>query len=660
MAITSAGIGSGIDVETIVSGLMNVERIPYNTLSTQKTEIQSQISAFGTLKSSLSTFQTALGNLTTLSKFNAQKITSGDSSVFTATSTGNASVGDYSLKVTQLAQSHKLSVGGFSSTADTVGTGSITITLGTYTSGDNTFVANASKAPLTINIDSSNNTLAGVRDAINAVSSDVVATVIHDGTANRLVLTSKETGQANSIKITVSDDDTDDLNQSGLSKLAYDPTATAGNGKNLTQVQEARNALFNLDGIDISKASNTVSDVIDGVTLKLLKSSGGETLNLNIDKDDETIKKNVQSFVDAYNALNTSARKLTNYDETGKSNGVLLGDSTTRNVVSQIKSTVVKSLTSGNTLTSLNQIGVTFQRDGTLALNTTKLQNAIDNNFDEIGSLFVANGAATDSLVTYQGSTSNTKEGTYAVNVTQAATQGNMQGSGAPNLTIVAGVNDALNLNIDGTSYSIQLAAGTYASANALASALQSKISAAGSAATVSVNSGNLMITSANYGSVSTVGVTGGNGAADLFGSPTSSTGLNVAGTINGVAATGSARVLVGATSDASEGLRVKVEGTATGSRGTINFTRGIASQLDAMITNFLKDDGLLDNKTDGLTSSIDRMTKQQESLEVRLASIEARYRAQFTKLDTLMSSLSTTSSFLTQQIESLQSLSSQ
>jgi flagellar hook-associated protein 2 len=129
---------------------------------------------------------------------------------------------------------------------------------------------------------------------------------------------------------------------------------------------------------------------------------------------------------------------------------------------------------------------------------------------------------------------------------------------------------------------------------------------------------------------------------------------VDAAGTINGVSATGLLTRLTGATGDASEGLSIKVLGGALGDRGTVTFTRGYAAQLDSLISGLLKDDGILAARTDGMKSSISRLDKQTEALNVRLASVEARYRAQFTKLDSVMSSMQTTSAFLTQQIKAL------
>jgi len=554
MALSSSGIGSGLDVESIVTSLMNVEKKPLTAVATAKTAYQSQISAYGSLKSALSTFQTAVSALSTVSKFNAQTVTSSNASVFTATANGAASLSDYAVTVNQLAKSQKLSSSGFTNTTDTVGTGTLTIGFGTYTSIGNTFTPNAAKTDVTINIDSSNNTLAGARDAINAANASVSATIVNDGTANRLVITSKDTGEVNSLKISVADgSDASNTDATGLSRLAFDPTATVGNGKNLTQVQTAKNALLDIDGISIVKPSNTITDAISGVTLNLLATST-TSANLGVATNTDSVKTSVTAFVDAYNKLDTTLRSLTKYDETGKSSGALLGDATARSVINQVKSVMAKTITSGNTINSLSQIGVSFQRDGKLALDSTKLSNAMTSNFSDIAAIFAPSGKSTNPLVSYTNGTSKTQAGSYAVTFTM--------------------------------------------------------------------------------------------------------TGGILQGTVNGVAATVSENKLVGVTGTASEGLNISYNGPtlSEGSsvNSTVNYSIGYATQFNSVITGLLSETGIVASRTEGINSSISRLDKQSESLTVRLAAIETRYRNQFTKLDTLMSSMSSTSSYLTQQIAAI------
>jgi len=558
--ISSPGIGSGLNVTSIVSGLMSIEQQPLTAVNNKISAYQTQISAYGSLKSALSTFQTSVSSLSDASSFNAQTATSSDASV-TATADGTATLGNYAMTVSQLAKQQKLSLAGFANTTDTIGTGTLTISFGTCTPPvttatpptPSTFTPNATKTDVTITIDSSNNTLAGIRDAINASNSSVSATIMNDGSTNHLVITSKDTGQVNSLKISVTDSDGNNTDASGLSQLAYDPTASVGNGKNLTEMQAAQDAKLNIDGIDIVKASNTITDAISGVTLNLLSTSGSNTVNLGVASNQAAAQSSITSFVNAYNALDTTLRNLTFYDPTGKNSGPLLGDATTRSVINQIKSVMTQSVTNSGAITSLGQIGVSFQATGQLALDSTKLSSTMASNFSNIATLFTTSAKATDPQITYIGSTAKTKPGTYAINVSQ-------------------------------------------------------------------------------------------------FGA----SGVNAIGTINGVAATGFGTNLVGAVGDPSEGLDIKVAAGATGARGTITYTVGYASQLNNIINNLLSSTGALAARTDGMNSSIARLNTQADTISARLSTLQANYLAQYTKLDTLISSMNSTSSFLTQQIAAI------
>ena len=199
----------------------------------------------------------------------------------------------------QLAKPQKLTIAGFANATDPVGTGTLTISFGTFTPEVTTpptpssFTPNTAKTDVTISIDSSNNTLVGVRDAINASNSSVSATIVNDGTSNHLVITSKDSGEVNTLKITVADDDGNHTDTVGLSQLAYDPTATAGSGKNLTELQAAKNAILDIDGITVVKASNTITDAISGVTLNLLTTSAGKSVDLGVTSNKENICESV-------------------------------------------------------------------------------------------------------------------------------------------------------------------------------------------------------------------------------------------------------------------------------------------------------------------------------------------------------------------------------
>lgn len=655
MAISSPGIGSNLDVESIVNKLMVTEQGPLKLIKNQKSDFQTKISAYGSLKSVLSTFQTTLGNLSNLAQFNTQKAESANTGVFTATSNGNAVESNYAIKVNQLAQPQKIALAGVTSPNTVIGTGRLTLSFGTYDSTANSFTLNTSRAVTNIDITPANNTLAGVRDAINIANAGVSATIVNDGQASRLVITSKNSGTANSIKLSVADDDGASVDSSGLSQLAFDPVATSGNGKNLSVLLAAKDAIVDIDGVIVTKPSNVIYDAVEGITLNLLKVDPSST-NLGVLRDQSAIESSVTSFVKAFNDANQTLRNLTKYDPTSRTGGTLVGDATTRAIATQIKQVLTNPLSSSGSLTSLSQIGVTFQRDGTLTFDSGKLKTAIQNNSADIGGLFAAIGKASDAQVSQVGQTDKTQPGSYAINLTRLATQGNVLANSAPGLSIIQGVNDHIALTIDSVAYSFDLTAGNYSSTADLANELQTRVAAAGTTARVAVIGGNIQVISTNYGMGSSVMLTASNGTANLFGgSPIVTGGLDAAGSINGAAAVGVGQRLIGASGDVSAGLAVQVSGGNLGGRGTVNYSQGYAYQLNKLMQGLLASDGILTSRTDGIAGSITRLTKQQESLQDRLKQIEKRYREQFTSLDTLIGSMQQTSSYLTQQIAQFQ-----
>lgn len=651
MALSSPGIGSGLDVNGLVSQLMALEQRPLALLNTKEAKLQAQLSAFGSLKGALSSFQGAVAALATPARFTAAKASVADGTVFSASAAPGAAAGSHSIEVQTLAQAQKLRSDVFAATGDSLGSGTLTIQFGTYSGGG--FTLNPDKAARTITISSGAASLAGVRDAINAADAGVTASIVNDGTGYRLVVASKDAGLANALKISVADDDLDNTDNAGLSRLAYD--ASTGGTTNLAQTVPAQNAVAVIDGITVSKASNTFTDALEGVTLTLLKAG---TTTLTVAKDSAGVKAAVESFVKAYNDLNKTLTDLSKYDAANKKASTLTGDATVRAVQSQLRGLFNTALASaGGGLTTLADIGVSFQTDGTLKLDAAKLTAALNDPNKDVSTLFAAVGKPTDSLVSFVSSSAETKNGSYAVNVTQIATQGKAVGQGNAALTIVGGGNDTLNFTVDGVSASLTLAAGTYTAAT-LAAELQSKINgasaltSAGSRVTVTEAGGKLTVTSSRYGSASNVVITGGNAAGDLFGGTTETAGVDVAGTIGGLAATGSGQALTG--SGDAAGLKINVTGGTTGDRGSIGFARGYADLLDKLVGRMLENDGLVDGRMDGINASIKELGSRREALASRLEMIEKRYRAQFTALDTMLASMTKTSNYLQQQLANL------
>ncbi len=653
--LSSPGLGSGLDVNNIVSQLMAVESRPLATLDGKEARQQAKLSAFGNVKGALSSFQNGISALTDPATFSAVTASFSDDNLATASARPGAVAGNYSVEIQSLAQTQKLKSENFESTSATVGSGTLTIQFGAYSS-EGAFTLNQDKAAQSITIAPNQSSLAGVRDAINDADAGISASIVNDGSGDRLVISSKDTGLSNALRITVTDDDSSNNDNTGLSQLAFD--ASTGGTTNLTETVAAENANLIIDGIAISKASNTINDAIEGVTLDLLKVDVGITSTLSIANDKAGVQSSIASFVSAFNDLGTTLTDLSKFDVENNQASVLTGDSTIRAIQSQLRGVFNTPLsTAGGGLTILAEIGITFQADGTLKLDASKLDTVLDDSTKDVSTLFSAIGKPSDSLVSFVSAAPETQNDVYSLDISQLATQGNAVGNSAAGLTITTGNNDTLDLEIDGVSASITLAAGAY-TADTLAAEIQSKINGASALSTddikvaVTESAGVLNITSDRHGSTSTVSITGGNGKSGLFGDPVETSGLDVVGTINGATATGSGQTLTG-TGDSS-GLVLNITGGATGARGSVDFSRGFAFKLDQLIGNMLDNDSLIDSRIDGINSFIEDIGSQRDSVNRRLENTEKRLRDQFTALDTLISSMTQTSNFLSQQLANL------
>ena len=657
-ASTSATSTSGIDVNSIVTQLMQVESRPLQAMQAKQSALQAKISAFGSLKSAYSAIGDAAAKLEAPNAFKAVSTSSSDPATVSATAAPGTGSGSYSIQVTQLAQSQKLASGAFAALDSPVGTGTLNIQFGTFATGS--FTANGEKAALSVAIGAGQNSLTGVRDAINRAGAGIRASIVNDGTGFRLAMTSTDSGVANSLRITVADDDANHLDNAGLSQLAYDPAGTAGAGRNLEQKSAALDANLSIDGLAVVKSGNTITDALPGVTLTLSKLTTGTPVTVSVSPDASSVKNALDALVASFNSFQSSVRNLTGFNAATKTGGLLSGDAAARGLLVSLKSALgaaIPGLT-GNP-SNLAQIGLSFQKNGALALDPAKFNASFADPNANMARLFAAVGIASDTRIQYAGATSATPAGSYAVGVTQAASRGGLVGAGAANLVISSGVNDLLGISVNGTSASITLAPGAY-TADSLAAEVQSRLNGAASmrAANVSVSvsqaGGILSLTSNAYGSASRVSGANGNAAAGLFGvTPAETIGVDVAGTIGGVAAIGSGRNL-----KATSGLAVTVSSSSIGSHGSVDFNRGYASKLGALVASALDINGAFASRSDGLNRSIKDSQAQQERFTTRLTQVEAGMRRQYTALDGMLSSMNTTSTYLTQQITAMQAQS--
>ncbi len=668
--ITSMGIGSGLDIQGLIDKLVSAEQQPVvDRLNQQEASYQAEISAYGNLRGAVSDFQSVVTKLNDASAFQKVSAVPSDPSVFTATAESGAAEGSYSIQVSQLAQAQSVvSAAGFDSTASSLGSGTLTIHFGTVTTDADGavtgFVQDPAKSTATINISADAATLGDVRDAINGADVGVHASIVDDGSGKRLVLKSDETGENNAFVVDVTDDDGNGTDAAGLSQLAFDVGAS-----NLQQTRAAADAMLSIDGLDVHSASNSVSGAIEGVTLDLLSADPGATTSLDVSKNVGAVSKNVQDFVSAYNDLRKQINDLTAYDATTGTRGPLLGDAAVRSIESTLRTALsqqVGGVASG--VRTLADVGITTERDGTLTLDSSKLDAALASHFDDVAALFAPLGQASSAQVAVAGHGTQTAGGQYAVDITQPATAGSYTGQtpgGGFPLTIGDATSYNFKVKVDGVlSREISLTEKTYDSADALAAEIQSRLAGdenlRNAGADVSVaydaDANALVFRSSSYGSSSTVEVQSADAAAQSglgLVPGTGTAGLDVAGTIGGRPAQGEGRRLT-ATAGDPNGLSLDVSAAGAGPLGTVRFSRGITGGLTATLDRALGTNGVIDTRTSGLQASIDALTPQREQLSRRMDALRSQLQDEFNRMDQLVASLNQTSSFLSQQLGSL------
>jgi len=400
----SLGAGSGADLTTLLNNLMTSEKIPLVSLQKKEAAQQTKITAYGSLSAALSTFRDAYAAVDE-SKFVTAKATSSDATVATVTGKAGASSGNLSLKVDNLAVEAKVASArvldseGNAATADsTVGIGKLTFTFGKATQTPPGFEADAEKESFTVDIGSDQNTLAGVRDAINAKSNGITAAIVKDGTGARLVFSSTKTGEQSNFKIET-DAPPGGGGGPGLSQFAYDPAAPGAAATSPSQLTLGINASLTLDGMAISSPNNILTDTIDGLTITLLK--GGVTAGvtasttISVSQDNAGAKAAVTTLATAYNTLLAATKKLSLSvpQDAGstdtRTDGPLSGDATIRSLMNQIKSAITAPVDGATApYTSLGAVGMEFLKDGTLKLNETRFDAAMSADRNAVTKLF--------------------------------------------------------------------------------------------------------------------------------------------------------------------------------------------------------------------------------------------------------------------------------
>jgi len=668
--ISSLGSGSGIDTASLINKLVDVNKFAdSNRLTTKQTLLETQISDFGLLRNAFSTLESSASALANADTFNAKSV-----SVPTTTLLGitkidaKASVGDYNVNVDQIAQAQSISSGTFTSQNSPIGKGTLAIRFGSWTTtaatpGNplpvGTFTVDSSKTGGTIKIDDSNNSLTGVRDAINKSGLGLKASILSNNGTYKLLVTAPS-GESSEVEITA----TEAPGSPGLASFNFNESAPT-----MLQQQEGKDAIIRVNGATVTRSTNHLTDVIDGLEFDLFNKSSSETINIGISADKATSEKAIRDFVAAYNTFLTDSGKLIGFDKEKKEYGSLRQDPMAKNLVQQVKSllSVPMSGVAGG-FSTLGSLGIRTELDGTLKIDdsteTTSFRSAMDKNFEAVRDLFVPKISSDNAQINLTKYSKLSAPGTYDVVITTQPKQGALS-AGAMVSTFpldTTGKAYSFEVAIDGVKTSlITLPTKTFATGAELAADIQSRINAdSATAGKVSVNvsfntnTNKLEFTSSAFGASSnvdfqTVGADMGDlGIAVGAGTP----GVDVVGTVGGVAGFGFGNVLLPAIGSKAEGLSLNISEGATS--GKITFSRGFAGTFTNLIDNFLKSNGLIKTRETNIAKDADKVKTDLVAVDKRSDAYRARLQAQFSAMESIVRSLKSTGTFLTGAFKAL------
>jgi flagellar hook-associated protein 2 len=655
------GLASGLKTDEIIAKIMEYARRPQTKLQADVAQAKVRLATWQDLNTRVLAVKLQADSIADARDFEGMKVTSSDESVVTATAYGSAAPGSYYVKVVSRAQSHQVASasGSFTSVNDAVGTGDVTIALENGTT-------------FSVTLTSNNNTLAALRDEINKANKGVKAAIVNQGSTDspnyRLLLTTTKTGTANAIK---------SVDTSGLSGGTA-PVFTAEEITN-NPVQAATNAVVEMGAgggkITVTSSSNTISDLIPGVTLNVLSADSTKTIRLDVARDTSSIQNAINTFVQQYNDLMDAVNAQFKYDaETGES-GSLMGDFQLQSVQQQIQSavsTVVSGLTTK--FTALAQIGIVQDTGGHLAVNSTDLTKALEDNFDDVKRLFGPGLDSESAYLTFVGSSSETRpsgKAGWQVQITQAARRA--QATAGTELSGTLDANEVLTINgksislTSGMSIDDVIAEINKRSSETNVTALKTGADGTGT--------GNYLTLRVNqYGSEPTFNVVSNRsaqtGVSTGFGNqlvtpnnPTGESGtgqgmvgLDVAGTINGATATGKGQILSLSVDSKNDARGISINCAATTAMGPVKivYTKGVGSVFRDLLVEMTSPTGVFTTAQNGINDLISDLGKSIVDMESRLADQQERLYAQFNAMEAQLAKLQQQGNYLAAQLGAL------
>lgn len=629
MSLYISGLASGLDWQSMISQLVEVERRRVTLLENSKNAISQKKTAWSEVNTKLNSLKSSASALAELSDFDLYTSSTSVSGTNRAAADmitfavgTNATQGTYAITVDRLARSEKQASAAFESSSEALGlSGEILV------NGHSVTVSAA-------------DTLSDLRSKINALNTGeepagVTASIVKvSDTEYRLTLTAQETGAEG---FTIEDGE-------GSAVLS---------GLGLTTIQEGQDAQITVDGFTITRSSNQISDVIPGVTMNLIDAQDGAIITLDVVRDTDAVKKKIQDFVDAYNALMDYINDQNTASSDGKTTKPLFGDSSLQSVKSSIRNVIlagVKGLDS--TLDHLSLVGVNLDRYGKLSIDSSKLEGYLNTNFNDVVNLMAAHGTSSSTGLTYVYSTTATAEGDYEVEITQAATKAGVTGSG---FSGTLSGNLTMTMTLGSREASIDLTAGM------TIDEIVDAINGGNSLGIVaSSEAGQLRLENSSFGSSGSFTVTGSGelGVEGTHEGQDVQGRIRTSGETEWMTMTGKGQTLTGDDGQDVEGLVIMYAGVDT---GTFDFSlvKGVFSKLGDVLSSMTDSiGGYVSGKQTSLQSQMVSLDKKIDDMETRLIRYQETLTAKFTAMEKMLSTLQAQQSWLTSQINSLTSSS--
>lgn len=673
--IRSLGAGSGIDTTSLVSQLVEIERAPQEErLNSKQETLEAQISAYGTLKSSLSELQSATSPLADNDTFNARSVSFPDTTVITPNSVDpGAQTGTYQIEVVEVAQAQSLATGAYADKDEALNeTGTLTISFGTWTyvaddthlpadadsnEDPDSFVVNDERASLNITVEAGDS-LQDLADMINAEDAGVQASVLLVDGQYQLMLTAPS-GADNALRVT--SDDATKGDTTGLSVFEFNESEHS----QVIETQQAQDAELKVNGLTVYRETNEIDDVIQGFNFTINQSDPGNSLTFTVAEDTATAEQAIRDFVEAYNLFYQTAQNLIGYSEDEETNQTVRGDLATdgsaKTIINRLRSSIGSEVPGIDTgFTALTNLGIRTELDGTLSIDEDDFSSALSDNFDLIETLFATKTSSSDDQVSVSAgsyASSDTIAGDYDVVITTdpekaAVTAGAHGLVFSPSVTLDSTY--SFKVTVNGVKSEDIILTGTYSSEEEVRADLQAQINgdsnlqAANVAVDVTVDSGAFSFATRSYGASANISFAsadfGANASVLGLVADLSDTGVDVVGTINGEAGFGSGNVLLPAIGTDAYGLNLTIgENAVAAGTVTASFSRGFAGELNNLISSFLSSTGTIETREDNINDALDGIEEDREDLDRKMEKLELRLSAQYLAMEQIISSLQST-----------------